>query len=181
MPPLRLTISASVGRKYTRFLKSKLIAAHELIAPPLCEFSVALIGNEKMSSLHEEFLSDDSPTDVLTFELEHDDEGRVVAGEVVICVPVAIKQARERGTAVEQELLLYALHGMLHLCGYNDKTSAAYTTMHAREDEILIALGMGPVFANGSSPQARSASKSLAKVPREPSRAHTGVGKCSSI
>ncbi len=76
-----------------------------------------------------------------------DEGGHDVAGEVVVCVPEAVRQARLRGTEPERELLLYALHGMLHLSGFDDKTAKAYRRMHRKEDEILIALGLGPVFA----------------------------------
>jgi hypothetical protein len=43
-------------------------------------------------------------------------------------------------------LLLYGLHGMLHLCGFDDRTERAFRAMHAKEDEILTRLGVGPVF-----------------------------------
>jgi rRNA maturation RNase YbeY len=97
--------------------------------------------------LHEQFLGIGGPTDVLTFELDHDARGRVVAGEVVVCVPYAKLEARRRGVAVEKELLLYALHGMLHLCGFDDRTGRDFAIMHRREDEILKKLGVGTVFA----------------------------------
>jgi len=86
------------------------------------------------------------PTDVLTFPLEEGAGGRIIAGEVVICVPEARRQSRKMGTAIERELLLYALHGMLHLCGFDDRTAAGYQGMHRIEDQILKRLGVGPVF-----------------------------------
>ena len=99
-----------------------------------------------MSQLHQRFLGIAGPTDVLTFELDHDSRGRVTAGEIVICVPEARRQARLRNTGVERELLLYALHGMLHLSGFDDRTAAGFGRMHQKEDEILARLGIGPVF-----------------------------------
>jgi probable rRNA maturation factor len=102
-----------------------------------------------MAALHEQFLGIPGPTDVLTFPLDEDDEGRVTAGEIVICVPEARRQTKRNGVGVERELLLYALHGMLHLCGYDDRTAAAFRTMHATEDRILTQLGVGPVFNRG--------------------------------
>ena len=104
-----------------------------------------------MAALHEQFLGIPGPTDVLTFPLDEDGQGRVTAGEVVICVPEARRQAKRNGVGVERELLLYALHGMLHLCGYDDRTAAAFRTMHATEDRILTQLGVGPVFNHGPS------------------------------
>jgi probable rRNA maturation factor len=100
-----------------------------------------------MADLHLRFMDIPGPTDVLTFELDHDPRGRVTAGEVVVCVPYALREARRRRVPPRAELLLYALHGMLHLCGYDDRTDRDFATMHRREDEILNQLGVGPVFA----------------------------------
>ena len=113
------------------------------------EISVALVGDRRMSELHERFMGIAGPTDVLTFELEHDGRGRVVAGEVVVCVPHAVRAARRSGVAVRKEVLLYALHGMLHLCGFDDRTDRDFVRMHQREDDILKKLGVGVVFARG--------------------------------
>lgn len=99
-----------------------------------------------MAGLHEEFLSIAGPTDVLTFEFEHRPDGSVDEGEVVICLDEAGRQAGERGHRVEEELLLYALHGLLHLCGYDDREPQAHDAMHAREDELLEAVGVGRRF-----------------------------------
>ena len=100
-----------------------------------------------MSRLHRQFLQKSGPTDVLTFELEHDETGNVTSGEVVICVPEAARQARRRRVPMERELLLYALHGMLHLSGFEDRTAAGFRAMHRTEDDILTRLGLGAAFA----------------------------------
>jgi probable rRNA maturation factor len=113
---------------------------------PLRELSIALINDQRMSDLHREFMSIDGPTDVLTFPIDQDARGRVTAGEVVICIPYARRIAKERKIPVEREVLLYAIHGMLHLLGYDDRTPPGYRTMHRTEDELLTKLGLGPVF-----------------------------------
>jgi len=100
-----------------------------------------------MSQLHAQFLGIPSPTDVLTFELDHDANGNVTDGEVIVCVPQARRQAKLRGIDLRMELLLYALHGMLHLCGFDDTSERGFGIMHRREDDILTQLGFGPVFA----------------------------------
>ena len=109
--------------------------------------SLALVTDAEMSRLHESYLGIPGPTDVLTFELDHDARGRVLAGEVIVCLPEAKRQARLRGSTPGNELLLYALHGMLHLSGFDDRTAAGYQAMHRKEDQILMRLGVGPVFA----------------------------------
>jgi probable rRNA maturation factor len=123
------------------------MAAFAVLNPPLRQLSIALVNDTTMSQLHQKYLAIAQPTDVLTFELDHDARGRVMAGEVIICVPEARRKARQRDSTVEKELLLYALHGMLHLSGFDDRTASGYRTMHRKEDEILTHLGIGPVFA----------------------------------
>jgi rRNA maturation RNase YbeY len=127
-------------------LRRSLGKAHRLLKSPLRELSIALVGAKQMSELHHEFLGLTGPTDVLTFELDHDSRGRITSGEIAICVPVARRQARARGGKTEHEVLLYALHGLLHLCGYDDRTESGFQAMHRREDHILAELGIGPVF-----------------------------------
>jgi probable rRNA maturation factor len=135
-----------VGQPHALFLRDHLRKAHREIKAPLRELSVALVDEKEMSRLHESFMGIRGPTDVLTFEMEQAKKERVTAGEVVICVPYAAREATTRGIELKHELLLYALHGMLHLCGYDDRTPADYEIMHRREDEILTALGVGAVF-----------------------------------
>jgi probable rRNA maturation factor len=144
--PLTLEITARTGQIYARFMRRHLLAAHAILKPSLRELSLALVGDVRMAQLHEQFLGIPGPTDVLTFPLETDSRGRATAGEVVICVPEARRQARQHRRGVERELLLYALHGMLHLCGHDDKTPREFRRMHRTEDMILSQLGVGPVF-----------------------------------
>ena len=115
---------------------------------------MVLVGDRRMGALHEEFLGISGPTDVLTFPLESDAQGGVTAGEVIVCVPEARRQAKARGIQLRLEALLYALHGMLHLLGYDDRTDRAFRIMHRTEDAILTKLGFGPVFA-ARSPSSR--------------------------
>jgi probable rRNA maturation factor len=139
--------SISIPGPCMRYLRKNLLAAHAMIGPPLKELSLALVGDAAMSKLHMRFMSIPGPTDVLTFSLDHDARGRVIAGEVVICVPEARRKSRQMRTPLDRELLLYGLHGMLHLYGLDDRTAVGFLEMHRTEDEILERLGVGPVFA----------------------------------
>jgi probable rRNA maturation factor len=165
---LDLSITPGPGRAFVPYLRRHLRAAHGILRPPLSQLSVALVGDRKMSDLHEQFMGIAGPTDVLTFPLDVDGRGRPVSGEVVICVPEARRRAKTEGVPVERELLLYALHGMLHLCGYDDRTDAAFKAMHRTEDHILTQLGVGPVFSpqNGAGPD-----KPSRRLPRDSARA----------
>ncbi len=143
---LSLTLTAATGREHVGYLRRHVRAAHALLAPPLAELSLALVGDRRMAGLHVRFMDIPGPTDVLTFPLDKDTKGRVTAGEVVVCVPEAKRRMGEHGVTLRQELLLYAVHGLLHLCGFDDRTDREYRRMHRKEDEILAKLGVGPVF-----------------------------------
>jgi len=145
--PLTLHVAARVGKQYVPYLRRHLRSAHAALRSTVRELSVALVGDAEMSALHERFMGIAGPTDVLSFAIEQDELARVVGGELVICVPEARRQARKMGTRPEREILLYALHGLLHLGGLDDRTPAGFVTMHRREDQILTRLGIGPVFA----------------------------------
>lgn len=128
------------------YLRRHLPQAADLLRTGVRELSVALVGDKRMGQLHEQFMGLTGPTDVLTFPIDEGAGGRVTSGEVVVCVPEARRQARRTGNRVEKELLLYALHGLLHLGGFDDRTDAGYQKMHRTEDQILTRLGVGAVF-----------------------------------
>lgn len=143
---LRLAVSAEVGRRFAPYLRPRLRALHRLIGSRVSELSVALVSDRTMAALHQRDLGIAGPTDVLTYALESDAQGNVTAGEIVICVPEAARRAG-RGKGLGPELLLYGLHGLLHLHGLDDRTDAGFAAMHRMEDELLSRLGIGPVFA----------------------------------
>jgi probable rRNA maturation factor len=140
-----------------------------MLKPPLRELSIALVNDRHMSRLHQQFMNIPGPTDVLTFPLDLDARGRAVSGEVVVCVPEARRRAREHDVDVKSELLLYALHGMLHLCGFDDRTDRGYARMHRAEDMILTHLGVGPVFHQRRSIAAAAAGSSTSRSRRHKS------------
>jgi len=107
--------------------------------------SVIVIDDARMADLHERFSGVAGTTDVLTFDLR-DDADQPIEGEVYICLDEARRRAAERGHATDKELLLYAVHGLLHLMGYDDHDETGYAAMHEREDHVLQAIGVGKVF-----------------------------------
>ena len=105
------------------------------------EISLAFVDSPTIHTLNKRYLDHDEPTDVLSFPLSEPNAKRL-AGELVIGVEVAQAQARERGHEVQQELALYVIHGLLHLCGYDDKDDAGAAEMRRRERFHLQALGL---------------------------------------
>lgn len=102
---------------------------------PCGDVSVAVVDDAQIHKLNREFLSHDYPTDVLSFPLS-EGEGRL-EGEIVVSADTAAANAAELGVSVQQELLLYAIHGALHLVGFRDKTEGDAARMRAAEQEYL--------------------------------------------
>ena len=89
--------------------------------------SLALVDEERITRLNRQLLGRSGPTDVIAFEAEPDETGR--GAEVILCVPVAQRQAAERGHGLDRELAVRAAHGALHALGYRDDTPAARRRM----------------------------------------------------
>jgi len=105
--------------------------------------SVTLVDDEEMAELHVRFSGGPGPTDVLAFPFGDDDTprppGLALLGEVVVSTDTAAREGEERGHGFERELLLYVIHGTLHLLGYDDQDPAERVRMHARQEELLAA------------------------------------------
>ena len=130
------------------FLTKNLLAAASVAGVTDGQIDITLVNDELMSQLHLQHKNDESTTDVLTIDLRANLLSKsVVEVDLILCVDEARRQAALRGHWIERELLLYAVHGMLHLVGYDDTTPTKATRMHRREDEILQAIGVGPAFA----------------------------------
>jgi probable rRNA maturation factor len=105
------------------------------------EISLAFVDNPTIHRLNQRYLQHDEPTDVLSFPLSEPNAARL-AGELVIGVEVAAEQAAARGHDVQTELTLYVIHGLLHLCGYDDHDEDDRAAMRQRERHYLSQLGL---------------------------------------
>jgi probable rRNA maturation factor len=105
------------------------------------EVNLAFVDNPTIHQLNRRYLQHDEPTDVLSFPLS-EPGGRRLEGQLVIGAEVALAQATERGHDVQAELALYVIHGLLHLCGHDDKTEAGAAAMRRRERHYLGELGL---------------------------------------
>jgi probable rRNA maturation factor len=102
------------------------------------EISVAVVDDRTIAKIHAEFLDDDSPTDVISFVL--DSSPGYLEGEVVASADTAIASAPKYKWPPERELLLYIIHGVLHLVGYDDTTPKARAKMRRMERKYLSVL-----------------------------------------
>ena len=107
------------------------------------ELSVAVVGDERMQEVNRSCLGHDYPTDVLSFPMATEP---VLMGEVLISADTARREAARRGHSAYHELLLYAVHGVMHLLDYDDHGTAERRRMRRAERAALSALGVPPVF-----------------------------------
>lgn len=98
--------------------------------------SIVFVAEAEISELHDRFLGDPSPTDIITFQ--YDDPG-AVGGDIAVCVPVAAEQGAEHGNSLAEELFFLVLHGVLHLTGHDDHTPPMREAMLARQEELYAA------------------------------------------
>jgi probable rRNA maturation factor len=100
------------------------------------DISLAFVDNATIHQLNKRYLDHDEPTDVLSFPLSGPGAKRL-QGELVIGAELALQQAQERGHDVQAELALYIIHGLLHLCGYDDMTEDDAANMREKEKSYL--------------------------------------------
>jgi probable rRNA maturation factor len=109
------------------------------------EVSVAVVDDATIWKLNREFLEHDYPTDVLSFLLNHDGanhDGAKLEGEIIVSADTAAREAVEHDWATENELLLYVVHGALHLVGLEDSTPTQKQQMRDREKHVLAQIGI---------------------------------------
>jgi probable rRNA maturation factor len=123
---------------------------------PLVELSVLLVDEPAVADLHERWLGEPGPTDVLAFPMDElrpphpvgargdrgsADPGQLpgLLGDVVLCPQVAAKQARKAGHDVQDELELLCTHGILHLLGYDHADPGEHAVMFSLQDKLLAA------------------------------------------
>jgi len=107
-----------------------------------CEVSLTVVNNARMHDLNRRHLDHDYPTDVLSFLLGFD--GQRLDGEIIVSADYAADEAVRYGWSAADELLLYAVHGALHLVGYDDTTPEAAARMRRQERVILDTFGLIP-------------------------------------
>jgi len=124
--------------------------AHEGAAPG--ELSIVLVDEESMRQFNLQYAEVDAATDVLAFadgSLDPD-SGMTHHGDVIICYPIAEHQASLGGHSLSAELNLLAIHGALHLLGYDHDAEESQTAMWAVQDAILKELGCQLTSSEGS-------------------------------
>lgn len=128
----------SVSHERLREVVERVLTEESIIA---AQISLALVDDASIHRINRDFLGHDYPTDVISFHLNpessHDSEVKQLEGELVVSTETALREAYAHGWTAENELTLYVVHGLLHLCGYDDLTDQARPVMRQRERQML--------------------------------------------
>jgi probable rRNA maturation factor len=118
---------------------------------PLAELSILLVDEQAMAELHQKYMGEPGPTDVLAFPMDElrppgmggnragdaDDGPDELLGDVVLCPQVAAGQAVTAGHSTQDELELLCVHGILHLLGYDHAEPEEHAAMFGAQDQLL--------------------------------------------
>lgn len=108
---------------------------------PPSSIEVLICDAEEMASLNAEFRGVSEPTDVLSFPSGAGPEQEASLGEIAVCLPIAEAQAEAREVSLESELACLAVHGGLHLLGYDDNTEQERSEMIEKMNRIVSSCG----------------------------------------
>ena len=98
-------------------------------------FAFRFVDDAEIGRLHDAFMGDPSPTDIITFPFDPDDGE--MGGDIVISVDTAARNAEEHGWPLSQELTFLVLHGLLHVLGWDDTNDDDRTAMLTRQRELM--------------------------------------------
>lgn len=153
-------ITIEIDPEYRRLVSPDLLrrAAQATLgqagAPPSAELTIVVASDGRVRDLNRQFLGEDAPTDVLSFPSAPDSgpdqraefvtapEASAYLGDVIISYPRARAQAEAAGHPVEAELQLLAVHGVLHLLGYDHLEADEKARMWAIQGQVLRSLGL---------------------------------------
>jgi probable rRNA maturation factor len=149
---LELTIR---NRQRTRGVNLRLLRRiliellREMLESTSIELGITLVAAPEMARINWQFLQHEGATDVITFDHTEKQTSRrklpagggEICGELFICVDEAVRQARSFRTTWQAEVVRYLVHGVLHLCGHDDRQFRARRRMKREEDRLVNSLG----------------------------------------
>jgi len=149
-PEIEVQTEAGAQHIDIAHLQAHLISALPHVASvagrPVGRIGVTVVSDARMAKLHGRHLGEFITTDVLTFDQSNPGAGTPIVAEIVVCADEAARRSAEFGHPIERELLLYVVHGLLHCAGFDDHDETQAAAMHAEEDRILQAIGVGATF-----------------------------------
>jgi len=138
--PAKRKVAVSSSQHAVRVPRKKLAQLVAFVASRqharVGEVDIAVVTDREIARLNRSYLGRRGSTDVLSFDLSGA-AGSVVSAQIVVSGQTAAREAARRGHGPQLELMLYVVHALLHLLGYDDATAPQAERMHAREDELL--------------------------------------------
>lgn len=122
------------------------------------DISIAVLDDAAVHAVNRDYLQHDCPTDVITFPLNDPPfagfagENRPLEGEIVISAETACRRAADFDWSPHDELVLYLVHGLLHLAGYDDHSPDDRKAMRKREQTVLALWGLHPRYDETGEP-----------------------------
>ncbi len=167
--------SLEIDEQRIREVVERVLEEEEVVG---AEISVAVVDNPTMRELNKQYLDHDYDTDVLSFLLscEGEDEeapqvatvgrgkGKRIDGELIVSSDMAIEMAEKYRWNAHDELVLYIVHGLLHLVGFDDLTAPEKTIMRSRERQLLNLWNLSPHYDEDSDPSAEPPSNEATGV-----------------
>lgn len=143
--------------------------------------SVTIVDDATIHQLNRDHLDHDYPTDVISFQLdwsspEHSEPpqtptgrsaGSAIEGEIITSLDYAKQSAPDGNWSTKDELTLYVIHGLLHICGYDDLSAAEKRIMRSRERSLLDGLGLTPIYPDDEPEEQGSADQVRQNSPAE--------------
>ena len=157
--------SLDVDESFLQNVAQRTLAEERVTA---AQISIALVDHATIRELNRTYLNHDEETDVLSFLLESEEQpdhrpatsprgaGKRLDGEVIISTDMAIRTAAKFHWSPHEEVVLYLVHGLLHLTGYDDRTDAEKQCMRSRERTILNLWGLKPIYDDTTAQKAVS-------------------------
>ncbi|TWT09096.1 rRNA maturation RNase YbeY [Planomicrobium sp. CPCC 101079] len=134
-----------------QFVEKVLMHAADVEEVGNAEVSVTFVTNEMIRDINKEYRGKNEPTDVISFAMEEMGEGELeivgtdaprTLGDIIISLDRTKEQAADYGHSFERELGFLAVHGFLHLLGYDHMNKEDEKKMFSRQEEILSSLGI---------------------------------------
>ena len=138
--PVRVTRAVEVPELTDEDVGGAVQAALSYAGRPGLQVDVIFVDDPTLQAMHEQFLDDPSVTDVMAFDYTKAEGDAEPEAEVYVSADRARAVAGERGEAPRDELLLYIVHGALHLCGMDDHEEGPRQEMRAAEAAVLAML-----------------------------------------
>lgn len=150
----RITIPKDLLETITKAMN--IVAKREKLSPNT-EVDITIVTNGEIHKLNKAYRGVDRPTDVLSFALDEGEEEPALAesdaehllGDIIISAPTAQAQAEEFGHGLKREITYLAVHGILHLLGYDHMEEADKKVMRKQEEAVLREMDLSEEFFGG--------------------------------